>query len=349
MAQNYTWPSVSVTASNPSVGLNGQPAPLSSTQVAGQNPNGDTQPLQTDAAGNLLVSIDPSTQPFHVIIDGPIGSQVIAASVAVAIASDQVVPISATSLPLPTGAATEATLATRATEATLATRATEATLSSLNGKVVHVDTDNVTVVASALPTGASTSSLQTAGNASLASIDTKLTAPLSVTGPLTDTQLRASAVPVSAASLPLPTGAATETTLAALNAKFNSLGQKTMANSAPIVIASDQSNVPVTFGGKSLANAPVLTDYTSTPVTSAAYVQIVASTSNAINLIELFDSSGQAIYLAVGAAASEVNQIIIIPGGNGQVPLFIPAGSRISYKAVSTSATAGFNVLNMYT
>ena len=52
---------------------------------------------------------------------------------------------------------------------------------------------------------------------------------------LTDTQLRASAVPVSftrlasgtdsvtisAASLPLPTGAATESTLAALNNKFN--------------------------------------------------------------------------------------------------------------------------------
>lgn len=36
---------------------------------------------------------------------------------------------------------------------------------------------------------------------------------LSVVGPLTDTQLRASAVPFSAASLPLPTGAATEATL----------------------------------------------------------------------------------------------------------------------------------------
>ena len=50
---------------------------------------------------------------------------------------------------------------------------------------------------------------------------------------------------ISAASLPLPTGAATETTLAALSAKLNSLGQKTMANSAPVVIASDQSAIPV--------------------------------------------------------------------------------------------------------
>jgi hypothetical protein len=55
--------------------------------------------------------------------------------------------------------------------------------------------------------------------ASTASIDTKLTAPLAVTGPLTDTQLRATAVPVSLASSPLPTGAATEATLAAFSAK----------------------------------------------------------------------------------------------------------------------------------
>lgn len=43
-----------------------------------------------------------------------------------------------------------------------------------------------------------------------------LVSPLPVTGPLTDTQLRAAPVPVSAASLPLPTGAATEATVAGI-------------------------------------------------------------------------------------------------------------------------------------
>lgn len=37
----------------------------------------------------------------------------------------------------------------------------------------------------------------------------------------------------------------TETTLAALSAKFNSLGQKAMAASAPVVIASDQTAIPI--------------------------------------------------------------------------------------------------------
>ena len=96
-------------------------------------------------------------------------------------------------------------------------------------------------------------------------------ASLAVTGPLTDAQLRATPVSVSgtfwqatqpvsgtitanagtgtfavsAAALPLPTGAATETTVAALNTKTPGLGQAAMAASSPVVIASNQSAVPV--------------------------------------------------------------------------------------------------------
>jgi hypothetical protein len=51
-------------------------------------------------------------------------------------------------------------------------------------------------------------------------------------------------MPVAATSLPLPAGAATEATLLAMNTKVPSLGQATMANSQPVTIASNQSNVP---------------------------------------------------------------------------------------------------------
>mgnify|MGYP003393094264 CR=1 FL=1 len=57
--------------------------------------------------------------------------------------------------------------------------------------------------------------------------------------------------PISAVSLPLPTGAATETTLgtrladATFTGRINTQGQKAMAVSTPVVIASDQSAVPV--------------------------------------------------------------------------------------------------------
>lgn len=55
---------------------------------------------------------------------------------------------------------------------------------------------------------------------------------IAVTGPLTDSQLRAAAVPISAPSLPLPTGAATETTAAAISAKLPALATSVPHNDA---------------------------------------------------------------------------------------------------------------------
>lgn len=52
--------------------------------------------------------------------------------------------------------------------------------------------------------------------------------------------------PVSAASLPLPTGASTETTLAAINTKTPALGQATSAASVPVVWPSDPDLRPST-------------------------------------------------------------------------------------------------------
>lgn len=143
--------------------------------------------------------------------------------------------------------------------------------------------------------------------------------------------------------LPLPTGAATEATLAAMSAKLPAtLGQKAMAASLAVVIASDQSAVPVSVSGaRGFDKSAIIRNaYGSTPVTTGAYVQLVASTATDINKLHIFDSSGQDLVLAVGPAASEVDQIQIFPGGI-EVALFIPAGSRISVKAVSANATAG--------
>lgn len=114
-----------------------------------------------------------------------------------------------------------------------------------------------------------------------------------------------------------------------------------------VTIASDSTG-SIRVGGSTSANAPVLSLYASTPVTSGAYVQLIASTTSAANALEIFDSSGQALYFATGAAASEVNQFIIYPGGNGRIPFTIAAGTRISIKAVNTSATSGQIILNLY-
>jgi hypothetical protein len=101
-------------------------------------------------------------------------------------------------------------------------------------------TQAISAVSLPLPTGASTSALQAAGNASLSSIDAKLTNPLPVSGPLTDAELRATPVPVSGTVTATIAGVATEATLSAINAKVPALGQALAAASVPVVLTAAQ-------------------------------------------------------------------------------------------------------------
>ena len=134
---------------------------------------------------------------------------------------------------LPTGAATETTVAAINTK----------TPALVSGRV-PVDASGVTQPVSAaslpLPTGASTSALQTSGNASLSSVDSKLTtsngslssidtktpalgqAAMAASTPVVIASNQ-STLPVSAASLPLPAGAATEVTSASIDSKLPAL------------------------------------------------------------------------------------------------------------------------------
>lgn len=171
-----------------------------------------------------------------------------------------------------------------------------------------------------------------------------------VSGPLTDAQLRASAVPISAASLPLPTGASTEATLALIKAKtdnldvalstrtkpadsqhvtvdnasiaitaaalplpsgaateatlatrladatftarINTLGQKTMANSTPVVIASDQTAIPITgsisatSAATATANDPSYVEASSSALSQdlTGHLRVILDSQGAQNL-----------------------------------------------------------------
>lgn len=155
----------------------------------------------------------------NLITDGVDTLAISAAGAAIVDGSAVTQPISAASLPLPTGAATEATLATRATEATLATRASEATL-------------------------------------------------------------------------------ATRLADATFTARINTLGQKTMANSTPVVLASDQSAIPVTFGGSALAT-----------VTRVAVSTTVAtlSASNAAKTKVIVHNETGTLYVKLGTAATSTD------------------------------------------
>jgi len=198
----------------------------------------------------------------------------------------------------------------------------------------YVDVRNV--VSLPLPTGASTAALQTSGNASLTSINTKLPSldggyvpvtiknssieisndagnPVPVSGtfwqatqPVSGTFWQATQ-PVSAVSLPLPTGAATESTLSALSAKFSALGQKTMSASVPVVLASNHSDIVTKKSASSYAH---LNSTGTTTIKSGAGIlrRVVINTkgtgSNTLTIYDNTSGSGTVI-----AAIDTVNGV----------------------------------------
>ncbi len=86
----------------------------------------------------------------------------------------------------------------------------------------------------------------------------------------------------------------------------------------------------------------VIVDYGSTPVTTGAWVQLVASLSAKVTRISLFDSCGETLELGVGASSFEARRYLIPPGGlDGQVVFTIPSGSRLSIRAVTGDCTTG--------
>lgn len=129
-------------------------------------------------------------------------------------------------------------------------------------------TQPISAAALPLPSGASTSGLQTTGNTSLSSIDGKITA------------VNTGAVVISSSAL--PSGAATgtkqdagNTSLSSIDTKTLVAGQAVMAASSPVVIASNQTSIPVA-------------------------ATLAAETTKVIGTVNV--ASGQTIGLAAGSA-----------------------------------------------
>lgn len=111
--------------------------------------------------------------------------------------------------------------------------------------------------------GGATASNQVTANGSLASIDTKLTAPLSVTGafyPATQ--------PISATALPLPTGASTSANQSTANGSLSSIDTKTPAlvsGKSPVALSDSAGNGISSLddgnGGKAIEVAIAATNF----------------------------------------------------------------------------------------
>ena len=156
MAQFFRYPVTGGgSSSNASVGSNGVMAPSSSTEVAGINPSGNLQPLQTTADGSLLIAPDPGTTANVNVADFG-GSPVVTGPGA-----------SGTGIPR----------VTVSNDSTVGLNAGSNTIGSIN---------NISGTVS-LPTGAATSALQTSGNSTLTTINTTLGSPFQAGGSIGNT------------------------------------------------------------------------------------------------------------------------------------------------------------------
>lgn len=367
--QSYVYPSGSAASANASVGPTGTTAPASATEIAGVGPTGLLTPVSVDASGkvNVILSTatieigkvdqgapntDPNAWPIR-ITDGTHDALVSAAGAQLVDGSAVTQPVSAASLPLPTGASTSALQTSGNTSLSSIATNTAGIPSTITVPGTPA-ADAVTVQGNAsgvpIPVSISSSVLSSVNVSQYGGVSTSLGQKVSASS-VPVTIASDDTVAISAASLPLPAGAATSALQSTISGQLPAtLGQKASAASLAVVLASNQSSIPVT----STANGSVPLQfvrnvYSSTNVTTGAYVQLIASTSGVANVAEIFDSSGQTLAIAFGAIGSEVQKFIVYPGGNGRMTLAIPAATRVSIIALSATASAGEIDLNLYT
>jgi hypothetical protein len=92
-----------------------------------------------------------------------------------------------------------------------------------------------------------------------------------------------------------------------------------------------------------------LVDMAIDNVTDAAYVELNSDIgADTISKIQVFMQNGNPLILAYGAAAAEVDQGILTPGGNGIMDVTIPPNTRLSVKSAIAGVTsdAGLLIVN---
>ena len=227
--------------------------------------------------------------------------------------------VSAASLPLPSGAATAAGQTTLGLgTVTINDGANVASVKAASTAAVATDKSLVVALSPNSPIPAGTNAI----------------------GSITNTSFQATQA--TAANL---NATVVQSTAASLNATVVGTGTFSVQNTAATPAGSNTIGY-VKAAGLAVANAPIYNVYSSTNITTSAYTQLIASTTSATTFVDIFDSSGQAMILAVGASGSEVIQAYIPPGGDA-FSLSIPAGSRVAYKALTANATSGYLLLNM--
>lgn len=215
-------------------------------------------------------------------------------------------------------------------------------------------TQPISAAALPLPTGASTAANQTTGNTSLASIDGKVTACNTAAVVVASGSVTANAgTNLNTSALALETGGnlatiagkdfATQTTLAALNAKLPSLGQALAAASVPVVLTAAQQTA--------LTPPAAITGFALDATLSALSGKVTACNTGAVGLAAGTNTIGVAVspqqtgavYSGTTALTPKFAAITASSSGVTNI-LALVAGKKIRVLSLTLVANAAVNV-----
>ena len=313
--------------------------------------------------GYVNVKVNPSgalvTEASISSIADVDGQKTMALSFPVVIASDQsAVPASQSgtwnitnvsgTISLPTGAATETTLASVKTSVELIDDAVGTDGSAVSTGMIRVGgtdgTNNQTISVNS----SGHVNIADGGNSITVDVGTALPSGTNNIGDVDVLSVVPGTGPTDLGKAIDSAVGATDTGVAALVVRDDALSAITPAdNDYTVKRVSNFGRLWIEHGGRTAQNRARI-DYSSSSVTTSAYTQLLASTSAIIQEVEIFDSSGQTLVLATGGAGAEADQVYIFPGGNGRIPLYIAASTRVAIKAVSATANSGEISVNFY-
>lgn len=126
------------------------------------------------------------------------------------------------------------------------------------------------------------------------------------------------------------------------------LGAAAMAASIPVVMATNQSAIPVATSALAVVDqidaTPLLdTSLTNIPASAGNPVTVVASLAAQAKKIVSVEDIGEYIGLYTGAALSEV-LYCILPLGGGEIEVSIPIATRISLRAMKNAAITSSSI-----
>lgn len=152
----------------------------------------------------------------------------------------------------------------------------------------------------------------------------------------------------------LPTGASTatnqttaNTSLASIDTKTLTAGQKTMANSSPVVIASDQSTLPTSPGFSTIQTYGAVADDLASAATATDIFTITGSGTKTIKIARLIVSCSATNNINIDLAI--VKRSTANTGGTSTTPTAVPfdsanAAATATVRAYTANPTLGTTV-----